>query len=72
MMVKKTWRKRLTAFMSTAKRNSHASPDIVLDYAEPLLYTDIPRYLDLMRVCDALRDAEHQASSLAGRKLARC
>jgi len=30
MIVKKTWRKRLTAFMSTASRYSHASPDILL------------------------------------------
>lgn len=28
MIVKKTWRKRLTAFMSTANRYSHASPDM--------------------------------------------
>lgn len=30
MMVKKTWRNRLTAFMSTAKRYNHASPDMVI------------------------------------------
>lgn len=30
MMVKKTWRKRLTAFISTANRYSHASPDIMV------------------------------------------
>jgi hypothetical protein len=29
-MVKKTWRKRFTAFMSTPKRYSHASPDIIV------------------------------------------
>jgi hypothetical protein len=29
MMVKKTWRKRLTALMMTAKRYNHASPDIL-------------------------------------------
>lgn len=29
MIVKKTWRKRLTAFMSTERRYSHASPDII-------------------------------------------
>lgn len=29
MMVKKTWRKRLTALINTARRNSHASPDII-------------------------------------------
>lgn len=29
MMVKKTCRNRLTAFISTAKRNNHASPDIL-------------------------------------------
>jgi hypothetical protein len=29
IMVKKTWRKRLTAFISTANRYSQASPDIV-------------------------------------------
>ena len=29
MIVKKTWRKRLTALMSTAMRYSHASPDIM-------------------------------------------
>lgn len=29
MIVKKTCRKRLTAFMSTARRYSHASPDII-------------------------------------------
>jgi hypothetical protein len=29
MMVKNTCRKRLTAFISTAKRYSHASPDIL-------------------------------------------
>ena len=29
MIVKNTWRKRLTAFMSTANRYSHASPDIM-------------------------------------------
>jgi hypothetical protein len=32
MMVKKTCRKRLTAFMSTANRYSHASPDIMGGY----------------------------------------
>ena len=31
MMVKKTWRKRLTALMRTASRYSHASPDIIAD-----------------------------------------
>lgn len=37
MMVKKTWRKRLTALMSTAKRYNHASPDILTDLiAEPI------------------------------------
>jgi hypothetical protein len=30
MMVKNTWRNRLTAFMSTARRYNHASPDILL------------------------------------------
>lgn len=29
MIVKKTWRNRLTAFISTANRYNHASPDIV-------------------------------------------
>jgi hypothetical protein len=29
MMVKKTCRNRLTAFISTASRYSHASPDII-------------------------------------------
>jgi hypothetical protein len=29
MIVKKTWRKRLTAFISTANRYNHASPVIV-------------------------------------------
>lgn len=29
MMVKNTWRKRLTAFIRTASRYSHASPDIM-------------------------------------------
>ena len=29
MIVKKTCKKRLTAFMSTARRYSHASPDIM-------------------------------------------
>ena len=29
MIVKKTWRKRLTAFISTANRYSQASPDMV-------------------------------------------
>ena len=29
IMVKKTCRKRLTAFISTARRYSHASPDII-------------------------------------------
>jgi hypothetical protein len=29
-MVKKTWRNRLTAFISTARRYNHASPDIVI------------------------------------------
>ena len=29
MMVKKTCRNRLTAFMSTAKRYNHASPDML-------------------------------------------
>ena len=29
MMVKKTWRKRLTALSNTARRKSHASPVIV-------------------------------------------
>jgi hypothetical protein len=29
MMVKNTWRKRLTAFINTAKRYNHASPVIV-------------------------------------------
>ncbi len=32
MMVKKTCRNRLTAFMRTASRKSHASPDIVPVY----------------------------------------
>lgn len=32
MMVKKTWRKRLTAFINTANRYNHASPDIVSRY----------------------------------------
>lgn len=32
MIVKKTWRKRLTAFTSTAKRYNHASPDILADW----------------------------------------
>lgn len=31
MMVKKTWRNRLTALISTANRYSHASPDILAD-----------------------------------------
>lgn len=31
MMVKKTWRKRLTAFIRTAMRYSHASPDMMTD-----------------------------------------
>lgn len=30
MMVKKTCRNKLTAFMSTENRKSHASPDILL------------------------------------------
>jgi hypothetical protein len=30
MMVKKTCRKRLTAFMRTASRYNHASPDILI------------------------------------------
>lgn len=30
MMVKKTWRNRLTAFISTAKRYNHASPDMMM------------------------------------------
>lgn len=29
-MVKKTWRNKLTAFISTENRNSHASPDILV------------------------------------------
>ncbi len=29
MIVKKTWRNRLTAFMTTAKRYNHASPDML-------------------------------------------
>lgn len=29
MMVKKTWRKRLTALINTDNRKSHASPDIM-------------------------------------------
>ena len=29
MIVKKTWRNKLTAFMRTASRYSHASPDIM-------------------------------------------
>ena len=29
MMVKKTCRKRFTAFINTAKRKSHASPDMI-------------------------------------------
>lgn len=32
MIVKKTCKKRLTAFISTARRYSHASPDIMCDY----------------------------------------
>ena len=32
MMVKKTCKKRLTAFMSTARRYSHASPDIMCGF----------------------------------------
>ena len=31
MMVKKTWRKRLTALSNTARRKSHASP-VILAY----------------------------------------
>ena len=31
IIVKKTCKKRLTAFMSTARRYSHASPDIMCD-----------------------------------------
>jgi hypothetical protein len=31
MMVKNTWRKRLTAFINTASRYNHASPVIVRD-----------------------------------------
>ena len=30
IIVKNTWRNRLTAFMSTANRYSHASPDIIV------------------------------------------
>ncbi len=30
MMVKKTWRNRLTALINTANRKSHASPDIMM------------------------------------------
>jgi len=30
IMVKKTWRNRLTAFNSTARRYSHASPDMMI------------------------------------------
>ena len=29
MIVKKTWRNRLTAFITTAKRYNHASPDML-------------------------------------------
>ena len=29
IIVKKTWRKRFTAFIKTANRYSHASPDII-------------------------------------------
>jgi hypothetical protein len=29
IMVKKTWRNRLTALINTARRNSQASPDIM-------------------------------------------
>ena len=32
MIVKKTCKKRLTAFISTARRYSHASPDIMCGY----------------------------------------
>lgn len=31
MIVKKTWRNRLTALIRTANRYSHASPDIILN-----------------------------------------
>lgn len=31
IMVKKTWRKRFTAFISTARRYNHASPDIIVE-----------------------------------------
>jgi hypothetical protein len=36
MMVKNTWRKRLTAFINTAKRYNHASPVIVRAFVRPI------------------------------------
>ena len=38
MMVKKTCRNRFTAFISTARRYSHASPDIIWDVLCYLIY----------------------------------
>ena len=38
IIVKKTWRKRLTALMSTAIRNSHASPDIMRTVSDCMDY----------------------------------
>ena len=37
IIVKKTWRKRLTAFISTASRYNHASPDILATAFPPAL-----------------------------------
>jgi hypothetical protein len=38
MMVKNTWRKRLTAFINTANRYNHASPVIVKAFVRPIGY----------------------------------
>lgn len=55
MMVKKTWRKRLTAFIRTAIRYSHASPDMMKD-VDVLSFRALVRYRScfrqLLRECD--------------------
>lgn len=55
IMVKKTWRKRLTALISTASKYSHASPDIILDvYCRPGPATS----RDSMIICHTTSDLQ--------------
>lgn len=47
MMVKKTWRKRLTALINTAMRYSHASPDMLT-----VIQSRTSVFLDVSSVAD--------------------